>query len=174
MQIITSYPEDYIYSYFLKLFKEVTNRGIEGATQYAVIQLVNYLVYNGFLPPQPLVMELLQKMAEYIRQTQINFHSFSNAFSVFRFFASFSEDRSDVQRVCLRELFAYLTNRTVKIRDQAFDQIIELLLQKGVDVKTIEKYCKMEWMLVNVQKAAAQRKEVADEMGLDWLGDFEV
>lgn len=77
LSIFTKQAPEFIYGIVREIFRKVTNRGYEGATQYACILLVNYLSYHGFLIPADMQYELLvDKLGAYIDQTQINFQAF--------------------------------------------------------------------------------------------------
>lgn len=69
----------------------------------------------------------------------------------------------------MRTLLNHLTDKTVKIRDQAFDALLEFLMYGCVlDDATIQQICQYEWMLVSVPKAVKQRRELIELCGLDW------
>ena len=51
LEIFTKQTPKFIYGIILDIFKKVTNRGYEGATQYACILLINYLSYHCFTIP---------------------------------------------------------------------------------------------------------------------------
>jgi len=82
------YPQEFVYGVILKIFERVTNRGYEGASQYAAIQLTHYLVFRGFIPTGSQLAELLEKIKAYILQTQINFQAFAHSFGIFSRFAA--------------------------------------------------------------------------------------
>ena len=70
LEIFTRRTPEFIYGIILEIFKKVTNRGYEGAAQYACILLVNYLSYHGFVIPDSMQYDLLvNKIGAYIDQT---------------------------------------------------------------------------------------------------------
>lgn len=72
----------------------------------------------------------------------------------------------------VRTLLNNLTNKTVKIRDQAFDALLEFLMYGvGIDDSVVQQICQYEWMLVSVPKAVKQRRELIELCGLSWAVD---
>ena len=69
----------------------------------------------------------------------------------------------------VRTLLNNLTNKTVKIRDQAFDALLEFLMYgQGLDDALVQQICQYEWMLVSVPKAVKQRAELIELCDLHW------
>ncbi|CAL6012419.1 Tubulin_specific chaperone D [Hexamita inflata] len=171
MNILKGYSSEFVYNVILKIMNKITNRGYDGASQYSCIVLINHLVYENIVPSENQLQNIINKIQLYIQQTQINFQAFHISFSIFSFFASRAQI-DDVKQFCIKELLDQLTNRTVKVRDQAFDAILEHLLYNKTDDNILVEICQWDWMLVSVQKARQMRDELITKVGFKSFGDW--